>query len=243
MKKKSFYFIVLILFAVNTIFAQEEGSKKVQNDKVNVEFIQGFGYNFLQNAKHTDVDVYTQCNVDFKKANLSCGINQCDSRIDLTLRGLYLPFEFNNAKHKLGFNALYHLYVFPDEFFEHDLEAGGYYKYNILPFLQFRTCMSYYVKISTYVTEAPCLINRSLSLDLILDWQINDSFNLFGGTSTNTYFDYPVLFAPTFFANVKYDLNDHLFIGTEVDVKFIDIVTTVLNMNQFSVQVYGGYKL
>lgn len=238
MKKVS----VLLFCFFLSLNCMAQDSKEKSDFDFNLDVIQSFEYNFLQDAKNNGFGISSYINFVIPQFNFLGGLNQCQEKTDVTAQILYVPFNFKD-KHYLGFNGLYHFYNFPDEFMENDFELGGYYKVNILPYFIFSTAISYYAKISVFQTSKDMLVNHSLSADFNFEYIMTPTNRLYLSLSSNTFFDYPLLFAPTLILGTEYDVSNKIFIGTYVSSKWIDIVSAVANMTQFSVSVYGGYRL
>ncbi len=204
-----------------------------------ISFIQKIRYNFVPDTKNCAPGVSSAVYLDMDTLRSFAGINEVADRTDITLSALYTPVFAGKAG--FGPGLTYHFYSMPDISVEHDILAGLYFWWRILPSLTVSTDFCAFWKISVIyavASDMPCAMNRSFAFDFTVSWKIPHGFSVRYSFATVSVFDYPLFCSPVFTLEAEKEFSPRIRAGISLSSLWIDMFTVSSNMSRLSADVF-----
>lgn len=170
---------------------------------------------------------------DFKELYFDCGSALQNQKFDFTTNVYYMPTFYGKFRSGLGIG--YHFYRYFNEFSENDILFSLRFCWCKTSFFNVDFSTGFLLKntiIDAMVNYKSHLFTNSYFLDLRFDWNFTPKFNLWCSISSIDYFDYPLLGTPFFKSGVSYKILDDVGLDLSLSLKFVDMITSAVYLNE-----------
>lgn len=240
---KKFFVLLCFLFCASNVFAFVNFWS---NDAKEITFVEEIQYNLFGNSKNDGIAFATCASLDMKEFLADAAIRGTGDKIDMTFRAIYWPSITSSKTENVanfGVGGTYHLYVYPEQFTENDFKLGFYYKIRFAKDFTFLFDFNYFAKLTVFYFDLPKLLNQTLNIDLMFNWDINPALKVYTGVFANTYFDYPLSYEPTLLFGVENYFTDKFMLGAKLSMDWVDWISAVANIHTVTLSFMAGYKL
>ena len=169
---------------------------------------------------------------DFKELRADCGFSLQNSKIDFTSGVSYLPTFFGWFRSGFGFR--HHIYRYIGSFTENDLLLSACLEWCKTDFLNAELAGGFALKfasIDAIKDVKPVVFNACPFLELKANFIITPKLNVYTSFASFDYFDYPLFATPFFKTGLGYRFDENCIIDCSVTLKFVDMITSAVYLN------------
>jgi hypothetical protein len=180
------------------------------------------------------------CTVTMPELSYSAGMKFSSLSYDFTTDAVYWPLFLNRVN--IGIGAKYHFLSYADSFCEHDIIAGGAFRYTDRRTFTMTADIDYFCKISQIYAikkTIPYLVNNSIAVNTKWNWMIGNTFDFYFSLSSYSYFRYYLFWAPDFMTGCCYYFPNGIGTGAEIDIQYIDMLTLSAYFDSIEIRFFS----
>lgn len=233
-KKKYLFFILIIFkFIYFPLTAQENKINFFTDGKPELNAQWGLSFparRDLRNPSPSEDFIFA---ADFNELRLDSGIKYQYSQIDFTNRVIYMPTFFNSFQAGLG--TTWHYYRYIKEFSENDLIMTARFRWKKGPVFSLENAFGFLFKFTSIdaIKEYESVIyNFSYQQELLCNWHLFNTANLWIALNLQDYFDYPLAISPFFKFGFNYETKQNTVLGLDFIMKFVDMFFSAVYLNE-----------
>ena len=169
---------------------------------------------------------------DFKELRIDCGFSVQNSKIDFTSGIDYLPKFFGFFRGGFGFR--HHVYRYVGKFTENDLFLSACLEWCKTDFFTAELAGGAAFKfaaIDALQEVKPVIFNCCPFLEVKANFLITPELNAYASFASYDYFDYPLFATPYFKTGLGYRFDKSCAIDCSVTLKFVDMITSAVYLN------------
>ena len=181
--------------------------------------------------------------LDFDSLLLDSGFSVNEKSTDSIIDLLVTPITLQKFKWSLWLG--YHLYDYFTSFYENDFLFGSFVIFNPIKSLRIKIDNGSILKLTSFKNNDinNPIFKCSYFLGLSIIWDINHLFRTYAQACSTSTFDYSLFGTPFFTLGFEVNCTNKIVLGTDFQMKLIDMVAVAENISEMLLRFYLRIKL
>ena len=232
-KKYLFFLFIFFAFIYTPLSAQDNSINFFTDGMPDLSAQWGLSFPARRDLKNPSPSEDFIVAADYHELRIDSGIKYQHNQIDFTNRVIYMPTFFNCFQ--AGIGTTWHYYRYVREFSENDFIMSARFRWIKGPVFSFENAFGLLFKLSSidaieeYSSE---IYNYSYQQELLCNWHLFNTADLWFAVNLQDYFDYPLAISPFIKFGFNYATKQNTVLGLDFTMKFVDMFFSAVYLNE-----------